>query len=102
MDIAIRRAKDRDANACGRICYDGFRPVNERFGFPPTFPSVEVATQRVEVEPRIKFVGVRPGEPFYRAECARKSGSGLQTASTWRLEHEALRRCCEHSTHERG
>jgi hypothetical protein len=52
MDIAIRRAKDRDANACGRICYDGFRPVNERFGFPPTFPSVEVATQRVEVEPR--------------------------------------------------
>lgn len=47
MDIAIRPATDNDANACGRICYDGFRAVAERHGFPPTFPSVEVATQRV-------------------------------------------------------
>ena len=47
MDIAIRRAADQDANACGRICYEGFRAVNERFGFPLTFPSLEVATQRV-------------------------------------------------------
>jgi len=47
MDIAIRRATDLDANACGRICYEGFRTVNERYGFPPIFPSVEVATQRV-------------------------------------------------------
>lgn len=47
MDIVIRRSDDRDADACGRICYEGFRTVNERFGFPPTFPSVEVATMRV-------------------------------------------------------
>src|SRR5712691_4233467 len=47
MDIAIRPATDNDANACGRICYEGFQTVNERYGFPPTFPSLEVATQRV-------------------------------------------------------
>jgi GNAT superfamily N-acetyltransferase len=47
MDIAIRPATDNDASACGRICYEGFRAVAERHGFPPTFPSVEVATQRV-------------------------------------------------------
>lgn len=38
---------DTDADACGRICYEGFRSVNERYGFPPLFPSVEAATQRV-------------------------------------------------------
>ena len=47
MDITIRPATDNDANACGRICYEGFRTVNERHGFPPVFPSVEAATQRV-------------------------------------------------------
>ena len=47
MDIVIRPATDNDASACGLICYDGFRAVCERHGFPPTFPSVEVATQRV-------------------------------------------------------
>lgn len=47
MNITIRPAVDSDADACGRICYEGFRAVNERYGFPPTFPSVEIATQRV-------------------------------------------------------
>ena len=47
MNIAIRVATDRDTDACGRICYDGFRNVAESHGFPPTFPSVEVATHRV-------------------------------------------------------
>jgi GNAT superfamily N-acetyltransferase len=47
MDIAIRPATDNDATACGRICYEGFRAVSERHGFPPIFPSAEVATQRV-------------------------------------------------------
>jgi GNAT superfamily N-acetyltransferase len=47
MDIVIRPATDNDATACGRICYEGFRTINERHGFSPTFPSVEVATQRV-------------------------------------------------------
>lgn len=47
MDISIRPAMDNDAIACGRICYKGFRAVTERHGFPLTFPSVDVATQRV-------------------------------------------------------
>jgi GNAT superfamily N-acetyltransferase len=47
MDITDRPATDKDTDACGRICYEGFRSVAERHGFPPTFPSVEAATQRV-------------------------------------------------------
>jgi GNAT superfamily N-acetyltransferase len=47
MQIAIRPARDADAEACGRICYEGFRAINERHGFSPIFPSVEAATRRV-------------------------------------------------------
>ena len=47
MGIAIRPATENDTDACGRICYEGFRSVSERHGFPPIFPSVGVATQRV-------------------------------------------------------
>src|SRR5262245_54513966 len=47
MDITIRPATENDASACGRICYEGFRAITERHGFLPTFPSIEVATQRV-------------------------------------------------------
>jgi GNAT superfamily N-acetyltransferase len=47
MSIEVRSAVVNDADACGRICYEGFRAVNERYGFSPTFPSVEVATQRI-------------------------------------------------------
>lgn len=47
MDIAVRPATDSDTDACGRICYEGFRAVNESHNFPPIFPSVEAARQRV-------------------------------------------------------
>ena len=47
MDIAIRPATHADAAACGRICYEGFRAVTERHGYPPVFASVEIATRRV-------------------------------------------------------
>jgi ribosomal protein S18 acetylase RimI-like enzyme len=47
MNVAIRCATEADADACGRICYEGFRAVTERHGYPPVFPSVEVATRRV-------------------------------------------------------
>jgi GNAT superfamily N-acetyltransferase len=47
MSIAIRRATANDTDACGRICYEGFRAINERYGFPAVFPSVKVATRRV-------------------------------------------------------
>ncbi len=47
MEIAIRPATNTDAEACGRICYEGFRVVTDRHGYPPVFASVEVATRRL-------------------------------------------------------
>jgi GNAT superfamily N-acetyltransferase len=41
--VQIRRAKPEDAEACGRICYEAFSAINGQHGFPPDFPSVEVA-----------------------------------------------------------
>jgi predicted N-acetyltransferase YhbS len=43
--ISIRPATPDDADACGPICYAAFATLAERHGFPPDFPSVEVATQ---------------------------------------------------------
>jgi len=45
MNIAIRPAVPADAEACGRIIYEVFQGIAERHGFPPHFPSVEVAIQ---------------------------------------------------------
>jgi GNAT superfamily N-acetyltransferase len=39
----IRRARPEDAQECGRICYEAFTKVNVRHGFPPDFPSPDVA-----------------------------------------------------------
>jgi predicted N-acetyltransferase YhbS len=41
---AIRVAKPEDAPECGRICYEAFKQINVRHGFPPDFPNPEVAT----------------------------------------------------------
>jgi GNAT superfamily N-acetyltransferase len=42
--LAVRRARSDDAPASGRICYDAFTKISTEHGFPPDFPSVEVAT----------------------------------------------------------
>src|SRR5947209_4936890 len=47
QQIIIRSATYADIEACGRICYEGFRAVNERHGFASIFSSVETATRRV-------------------------------------------------------
>src|SRR5919202_6608839 len=47
MSTVIRPIRTEDAEACGQICYDAFKAVNERHGFPSPFPSVEAATHRV-------------------------------------------------------
>lgn len=44
MEIAFRPARIDDAPEAGGVCYDAFRAVAERHGFPPDFPSPEVAT----------------------------------------------------------
>jgi ribosomal protein S18 acetylase RimI-like enzyme len=47
VHITIRPARDTDAHACGRICYEGFRAVTERHGYPLVFASHEIATRRL-------------------------------------------------------
>ena len=39
----IRRAKQEDALVCGRICFDAFYGISTKHGFPPDFPSPDVA-----------------------------------------------------------
>ena len=39
----IRRATSDDIAACGSIAYRGFKAIAEEHGFPPDFPSAEVA-----------------------------------------------------------
>jgi predicted N-acetyltransferase YhbS len=44
FDVAtIRTAKPEDAPECGRICYEAFTQINVHHGFPPDFPSPDVA-----------------------------------------------------------
>jgi len=47
MDFHIRPIAAADLRECGRICYEGFKVVNERHGFPPQFPSIEAGEARV-------------------------------------------------------
>lgn len=41
--IEIRDPTPQDAEECGRICFEAFRSIAERHGFPPDFPSPEMA-----------------------------------------------------------
>ena len=43
MDVVLRPATPADAEPCGRICYEAFRTIAERHGFPPDFPRPEMA-----------------------------------------------------------
>jgi predicted N-acetyltransferase YhbS len=43
--LVLRPGKDDDAEACGRICYEAFATLATDHGFPPDFPSPEVAIQ---------------------------------------------------------
>ena len=42
--VTIRRARPKDAQACGKICYAAFSTINAAHGFPCDFPSAEVTT----------------------------------------------------------
>lgn len=44
MSVVVREARPEDAEVCGRICYDAFTAINAAHGFPPEFPSPEVAS----------------------------------------------------------
>jgi predicted N-acetyltransferase YhbS len=47
VTLTIREATSADAPECGRICYEAFAAIDTYHGFPPDFPSVEVATGAV-------------------------------------------------------
>ena len=42
-EITIRAAKPEDAAPCGQVCYDAFTRISTEHGFPPDFPSPDVA-----------------------------------------------------------
>ena len=41
--FTLRPGRAADAEACARVCYEAFRAIAQQHGFPPDFPSVEVA-----------------------------------------------------------
>jgi GNAT superfamily N-acetyltransferase len=43
-ELAVRKARSGDAEACGKICFDAFNNLNSRHGFPCDFPGPEVST----------------------------------------------------------
>lgn len=44
-EITLRPPVPADAAEAGRICHDAFRSIAERHGFPPDFPSPEIAAE---------------------------------------------------------
>ena len=42
--VTIRRARSKDAQACGKISYAAFSTINAAHGFPCDFPSAEATT----------------------------------------------------------
>jgi GNAT superfamily N-acetyltransferase len=41
--LSCREIKPEDASRCGQICYKAFHDINQKHGFPPDFPNVDVA-----------------------------------------------------------
>lgn len=49
MDVMLRPVAPRDATPAGRILYEAFKAIADRHGFPPDFPSAEVAAGLLEM-----------------------------------------------------
>jgi predicted N-acetyltransferase YhbS len=47
VPVTLRPASKADVPECGRVCYEAFKTIAARHGFPPEYPSVEVATALV-------------------------------------------------------
>ena len=45
MPVEIRPIQPSDADNCGEIIYRAFSRIAEAHGFPPDFPSIEIAKQ---------------------------------------------------------
>ena len=44
MGIELRRGAPDDSVKRGRICFEAFKTLAQRHGFPPDFPSPEIAS----------------------------------------------------------
>jgi hypothetical protein len=82
MSTAIRPVRTEDADACGQICYDAFKAVNERHGFPSPFPSVEAAAHRVST-----FIG----HPSFFGVAAESSNDGQIVGFSFLSERDPIR-----------
>ena len=47
MNVTLRPLGGADLDACARIVHGAFTDIAERHGFPPSFPTIEVATRVV-------------------------------------------------------
>jgi len=65
VTLALRAATPADAEPCGTICYEAFRAIATAHGFPPDFPSPEVARG---------FVTMLLGHPGYYGVVAEQRG----------------------------
>src|SRR5262245_8883612 len=41
--VELRLGSPTDAEACGAICYESYARIAAKHGFPPEFPSLEIA-----------------------------------------------------------
>jgi predicted N-acetyltransferase YhbS len=48
VNVTIRPAVATDTESCGHIIYEAFKGIADRHGFPPHFPTVEVAIRRAD------------------------------------------------------
>jgi predicted N-acetyltransferase YhbS len=47
MPLTLRPGRPEDATMCGTICYEAFKAIAEQHNFPSSYPSPEVAIERM-------------------------------------------------------
>src|SRR5215213_66297 len=65
MPIQIRQMKPEDVETCGRICYEAFRDISERYNFRPDFPTaqgIDLMRMLVDSPHSFSVVAERDGE----------------------------------------
>lgn len=65
MEIALRRARPDDAEACGRICYEAFATISGNHNFPADFPDPDTA---------INFLSFMISHPGFYVVVAERDG----------------------------
>jgi predicted N-acetyltransferase YhbS len=77
--VLLRPFEQRDAAPCGRICYEAFRAISERHGFPPDLPAPEVGASIMQ------SLAENPG--FFGLVAER---DGVVAGSNWLDERNAI------------